>query len=53
MGKEPRSFRLDEEVLNDIRYLSERWHVSQVQVLEMLVREAIREGKELQISKSS
>ena len=45
--KESRNFRLDGEVLEMIRQLSEEWHVSQAQVIEHLVREAIEQDKTL------
>lgn len=45
--KVPRSFRLEEETLAGIARLSDRWSVSQAQVIGLLVREAEREGREL------
>lgn len=45
--KIPRSFRLEEETLVGIARLSEKWSVSQAQVIEFLVREAERERREL------
>lgn len=50
--KEARSFRLDHDVTRMIGELSERWHVSQAQVMEILVREAVREGRELRAVRS-
>lgn len=47
--KEARSFRLDSEVLGMLQRLSEEWHISQAQVLEMLVREAVEEKKGLRV----
>ena len=51
-SKESRNFRLDGEVLDILRRLSESWHVSQAQVIEILAREAVREGRELRAVKS-
>lgn len=48
MPKESRNFRLSSETLETIWALSERWKVSQAQVIEFLVREA--QGKELRIT---
>lgn len=47
MPKESRNFRLSTETLEAVRILSERWGVSQAQVIELLVREA--QDKELRI----
>jgi hypothetical protein len=47
--KESRNFRLDSEVLKMLREISEEWHVSQAQVIEMLVREAVAENKQLKV----
>ena len=51
MTKVSRNFRFDGEVLEMIRGLSESWHVSQTQVVELLVREAVRENRELRAVK--
>jgi hypothetical protein len=45
--KESRNFRLDPEALELLQRLSERWKVSQAQVLEILIREATRENRDL------
>lgn len=47
MTKEARSFRLESEALESLQRLSDKWNVSQAVVLEMLIREAEREGREL------
>lgn len=47
--KIPRSFRLEKGTLEGIARLSDRWSVSQAQVIELLVREAEREGRELRV----
>lgn len=52
MTKESRNFRLSSETLESIRRLSDKWNVSQAQVLEILVREAAREDKDLRLVKS-
>lgn len=51
MSKESRNFRLSRETLEHLRSLSEAWGVSQAQVIELLVREAVREGRSLQLVK--
>jgi uncharacterized protein (DUF4415 family) len=51
VAKESRNFRLDADVLEMLRRLSESWHVSQAQVIEILTREAVREGRELRAVK--
>ncbi len=49
MAKVSRNFRLDPEVLEDLQRLSEGWRVSQARVLELLVRDAVAEGKMLKM----
>lgn len=49
MTKESRNFRLDPEALELLRRLSDKWNVSQAQVLEILIREADREEKDLRL----
>lgn len=47
MVKESRNFRLSSEVLELLQHLSDSWGISQAQVLELLVKEAVRESREL------
>lgn len=42
---------MSEEALENLRLLSERWGVHKVQVLELLLKEAIRENRELRALK--
>ncbi len=51
MAKESRNFRLDSEVLEILKRLSERWHVSQAQVIEIMARETERENRQLRAVK--
>lgn len=51
MVKESRNFRLDAETLEALRRLSDKWKVSQAQVLVLLVREADKENKDLRVVK--
>lgn len=50
--KESRNFRLAPEVLETLQHLAEQWHVSQAQALEILIREAKREKRELRTIKA-
>lgn len=51
MAKESRNFRLGADVLDTLRQLSESWGISQAQVIEILIREAARESRELRAVK--
>jgi len=51
MVKQHASFRLDSDVLEYVRWFSESWGISQALVLELLIREAAREGRELRAVK--
>jgi hypothetical protein len=51
MAKQHISFRLDSEALEYLRWFSESWGISQALVLELLLREAAREGRELRAMK--
>lgn len=49
MAKESRNFRLQPQTLQHLQRLAEEWGVSQARVLELLIEEAIREGKSLKV----
>lgn len=51
--RQSRNFRLTPEALEQLATLSEQWGASQAHVIEILVREAIREGRELRAIKSA
>lgn len=43
----PTSFRLDGPTQDRLRWLAARWGVSRARVIELLVQEAEREGREI------
>jgi hypothetical protein len=47
MAKGVASFRLDSEALDVLKRLSDSWGVSQAQVIELLIKEAVRENRQL------
>lgn len=51
--KESRNFRLDPEVRQQLQVLAAKWGVSQAQVVEILVREAARENRQLRAVKNA
>jgi hypothetical protein len=52
MPKESRNFRLDPEALATLRRLADKWSVSQTHALELIIKEAGRQNRELQLVKA-